>query len=167
MGNEAVSTTNPNNPTHAMTDQYDGPTIDKSVEYLILKVLLQVNLIGQKNTNPLLDTRVYTADIHDRDTINITANTSANSIFQNCDTDGNVTLLFKYILDHKSSEKDVRKSKVCITYKNQDPERKKTTIGWQLLIKWAGVILTWQSLSYTKESFPDQFTEYFCGNGII
>ena len=71
------------------------------------------------------------------------------------------------MMDNKSTEKSVKKSAVYITCKNQEYELRKTKKGWELLIEWSDWNMTWQSLSYTKEYLPTQFTEYSQGGGII
>ena len=45
--------------------------------------------------NPLLDTRVYTTELPGGEAINIAANTAAESIFHNCDADGDIFMLTK------------------------------------------------------------------------
>ena len=78
--------------------------------------------MGQRNANSLLDIRVYTAYFPDGDTINIDANTAAEYIFHYFELYGNKFMLFKAIMDHKSTEKYFKKSEGYITHKNQAPE---------------------------------------------
>ena len=51
-----------------------------------------------------MDTGVYTTEFTDGEAISISANTASESIFQNFDADGNIFMLFKSIMDHKSTE---------------------------------------------------------------
>ena len=90
---------------------------------------LEGNLIEQWNEKSLLDTRVITAEFPDKEAIEISANTAVNSILHNCDADGNKFMLFKSIMDHKSTYKDVKNRDGYINPKNRAPERMKTTNG--------------------------------------
>ena len=90
---------------------------------------LEGNLIEQWNEKSLLDTRVITAEFPDKEAIEIYANTAVNSILHNCDADGNKFMLFKSIMDHKSTYKDVNNRDGYINPKNRAPERMKTTNG--------------------------------------
>ena len=126
------------------------------------------NLIGRRNNNPLLDTRVYEARFPDGEAIEVAANVVAESLFRVCDSDGNEFLLIKEILDHKSDETAVPESDGWIKRKeNRPPERRKTTKGWHLLIEWADGHVSWARLADMKESYPEQVAEYAKGNKII
>ena len=76
-------------------------------------------------------------------------------------------MLFKSIMDHKSTEKDFKKSDGYISLKNQTPELRNTTKGWEFLIEWADGIMIWKILSYIKELLLDKVLEYDQGSGTI
>ena len=128
---------------------------------------LERNLTRQQNVNPLLETRVYTTEFHSGESIQIAANNVADSIFQNFDPDGNEFMLFKSIMDHKSTNKAAKYSDGYITCRNWSPQRREITKVWELLIEWANVMMTWEILSDIKESFSVQVLYYTQGNFII
>ena len=71
---------------------------------------LERNLTRQQNVKPMLDTRVYTVEIPDWESIEIALNTAENFVFDNFDADGNKFMLFNSIIYHKSTDKVVKKS---------------------------------------------------------
>ena len=85
----------------------------------------------------------------------------------NCDADDNTFILFKLIMNQKSPGKSIKKREGYINHKNRAPERRNTTKGWELLVKWSNRIMKWKNLSDIKDSFPAQVTEYALGDIII
>ena len=76
-------------------------------------------------------------------------------------------MLFKSIMDHKSTEKYVKKSDGYINRNNREPKIRKAKKGWQYLIEWADGMITWEILSDIKKSLTAQVSEYTRWNGII
>ena len=68
-----------------------------------------------------MDTGVYTTEFTDGEAISISANTASESIFQNFDADGNIFMLFKSIMDHKSTEKLSRRAMATILTRTKRP----------------------------------------------
>ncbi len=58
------------------------------------------NPIGHANDNPILDTTSYIVDFDDGDQTELTANKIAESLYLQCDPDGNQYVLLEEIVDH-------------------------------------------------------------------
>ena len=97
----------------------------------------------KRNLNPLLDTRVYTTELLDGYAVKIYANTAAEYIFQNCDTYGNMFILFKSIMNDKPTDKAVKKSDIYITCKEKAPGCRTIKRSGKLLIEWDYGMRTW------------------------
>ena len=59
------------------------------------------NPVGHANDNPILDTRSYIVDIDDGDQTELTANKIAESLYSQCDPDGNHYVLLEEIVDYQ------------------------------------------------------------------
>ncbi len=57
--------------------------------------------VGRANDNPILDTRSYIVDFDDGDQTELTANKIAESLYLQCDPDGNQYVLLEEIVDHQ------------------------------------------------------------------
>jgi hypothetical protein len=55
---------------------------------------------GQRNANPILDTRTYLVEFPDGAELEYSANTIAENMWAQCDIDGNQWLLMEAIVDH-------------------------------------------------------------------
>jgi hypothetical protein len=65
--------------------------------------------IGNANTNPIMDSRVYRVEFDDGNVCELTANVIAESMYASCDADGNEYILFDSFVDYKSNSKAVTK----------------------------------------------------------
>jgi hypothetical protein len=59
------------------------------------------NLVGCANDNPILDTRSYIINFDDGDQTELTANMIAESLYSQCDPDGNQYVLLEEVVDHQ------------------------------------------------------------------
>ena len=66
------------------------------------KLNLGGNPIGKENKNPVLDIRVYTFEFPGGAEKEYAANIIAENMWEQCDIDGNQTILMEAIVDHKS-----------------------------------------------------------------
>ncbi len=57
--------------------------------------------VGCVNDNPILDTRSYIVNFDDVDQTELTANMIAESLYLQCDPDGNQYVLLEEIVDHQ------------------------------------------------------------------
>ena len=67
----------------------------------------QGNPIGNANTNPILDSRVYRVEFEGGNMCELTANVIVESMYASCDADGNKYILFDSFVDHQSNWKAV------------------------------------------------------------
>ena len=181
----AFKSPEPVEPEASMPDQDDAPTPEETDEYINVQVLLprgdgyqrakiekrkrtvEGELIGQRHSNPVLDTRGYVARFPDGTCTDVSANVVAASLFDNCDENGNEFRMLKEIIDHRSDETAVAEDDGWIRRKaNRPRERRKTTRGWQLLVEWIDGTQTWEPLSELKESYPMEICDYAYGNKI-
>ena len=59
------------------------------------------NPTGTANVNPILDTRDYVITFDDGDVTELTANLIAESMYEQCDPNGNQYVLLDSIIDHR------------------------------------------------------------------
>ncbi len=59
------------------------------------------NPVGHANDNPILDTRSYIEDFDDGDQTELTVNMIAESLYSQCDPDGNQYVLLEKIVNHQ------------------------------------------------------------------
>ena len=72
------------------------------------------NPIGKRNTNPILDTRVYEVQFPDGHVEEFAANMIAESIYSQVDDEGNQYLLLQEIVDHKCDNSVLPRDKMWI-----------------------------------------------------
>ena len=66
------------------------------------------NPVGLSHTNPVLDTGSYIVEFDDNDQTKLTANLIAESMYSQCDLDGNQYLLLADIVDHRSMDTAIK-----------------------------------------------------------
>jgi hypothetical protein len=158
---------------HQMYDQYI------SAEVLLPKgdILLPAKVIGRKHdrdgnplgighSNPLLDTRIYEVQFPDGHTEEFTANTIAENIYSQVDTEGNQFLLLDEITDHKRDGSAIAMDDKWIQ-RGSNKQLRRTTQGWQLKVLWKNGTSSWEHLRNLKESNPVQVAEYAIANKLV
>ena len=63
--------------------------------------------IGKANNNPLLDTREYICEYPDGTLDTYHANTIAENLWSQCDSEGQEFMLYKEIIDHRKDDKAI------------------------------------------------------------
>jgi hypothetical protein len=113
------------------------------------------NLIGERNTNPILDTRVFNLEYPDGHIEEYTTNIVAENLYSNVDENGYSTALFEAV-------------KIADGYvtTGHTPKPVITTKGWDLKVRWQDGSYDWIPLSQLKESNPVQVAEYACSHNI-
>jgi hypothetical protein len=125
------------------------------------------NPIGQRHSNPILDTREYEVEFVDGATVTFTANTIAENMYSQVDTDGRSYLLLSEIIDHHADGKAVRKDDGEELTKDGQVRPRHTTQGWKLLVSWKDGSTSWVPLKDLENSFPVELAEYALVNKII
>ena len=90
------------------------------------------NPVGLANSNPILDTCFYIIDLDDGDQTELTAHLIAESLFSQCDPDGNQYVLLDEIVDHHRLPMAIRLADQKVVHANGRTYLKRSTIGWQI-----------------------------------
>ena len=92
--------------------------------------------------------------------VKLTANRVAKAIYKAKDPGNNQFLLLKAILDHWKEAAYVSKGDGWVKYKYSNPEWKKSTNGWGLLVQFEYIVDSWAKLEELKGSFRVQLADY-------
>ena len=87
------------------------------------------------------------------------ANVIAESMYAQCNDEGQQYFLFGLILDHKTDGNALSMADQYVVLCGRSSKRK-TTKGWHLCVQWKDGTTTWERLSELKESHPIQVAEY-------
>ena len=87
------------------------------------------NTIGRAHQNPILDTREYVAEFEDGTTSELAANVIAQSMYAQCDPDGNTYLLFDSIVGHRKGTSALSAEDQFITNEKGRKYVRKSTAG--------------------------------------
>jgi hypothetical protein len=123
------------------------------------------NAVGNSNSNPILETQMYTVEFADGAEAKYSTNVIAENMWDQCDIDGNQYQLLDAIIDHKLDGHAVKHADGFVTV-NGRKHMKKTTKGWQLYIQWKDGTTSWERLADLKESDPIEAAEYAIARGI-
>ena len=117
------------------------------------------NPIGRAHVNPILDTREYVVKFANGEEAELTANAIAQSMYSQCDPDGNQYVLFDSIVDYRRSTTalDYADQKIIV---NGRSCMRRSTAGWQLCVQWRDGSTSWEKLADLKESHPLEVAEY-------
>ena len=161
-------------PTPEASDNYVGSRLQLPCGQSLARgrVLKRVrdnddNVIGYVNENPILDTRGYVVEFQDGEQAELAANTIAQSMYAQCDPDGNQYVMFGSIFDFRRST-----TALCYDYQkvrkaNGRSFMRRTTAGWHLCIQWKYGSTSWEKLSDLKESHPVECAEYAFSQGLV
>lgn len=123
------------------------------------------NPIGRAHSNPLMDTREYDVLLEDGTYDVYCANTIAENLWSQCDSEGREVQRFKEIIDHKSDGNAVTIDN-GYDIVNGTRKPKKTTAGWKLLVEFVDGTTSWIPLKDVKEGNPVELAEYAVVNKI-
>jgi hypothetical protein len=124
------------------------------------------NPVGIADSNPILDTRVYTVEFPDGTEKEYSANIIAESLYSEVDQDGRQFQLIDEIIDHSSDASAVSRDDMYVDKDGSNPHLRRTTKAWKLLIQWKDGTSTWERLANLKESNPEQVAEYAVANKL-
>ena len=89
------------------------------------------HIMGKAHANPIMNTRMYQVDFGGGKVTELFANVIAQSMYTQCDADGNEYLLLDVLIDYQKDGQDIsltdQQIRVwgrLVTYK--------TTVGWQI-----------------------------------
>ena len=122
---------------------------------------------GTYDNNPFLNSIIYDVEFPDGQVKEYAANIIAENMLTQVDSDGMSTTLMEAIVDHRrDDEKALQHHDKYIQTKNGRRHLRKTTKGWELLIKWKDKSESWIKLADMKESHPVEVAEYARARGI-
>jgi len=124
------------------------------------------NPVGQRNSNPILDTRVYEVQFGDGSTVEYGANLVAENMMAQSDPEGNRHMIFREIVDHQVSDDAIKKEEGFTISYNGNVHPKKTTKGWDISVEWRDGSTSWLLLRDVKDSNPLELAQYAIANGI-
>lgn len=122
--------------------------------------------IGVKHPNPILDTRRYTVEFSDGTTEEYYANSIAENLFSQIDSEGRSYAILKEIIDYKSDGNAITKLDGYFTTRSGARRPKQTTRGWKLCVEWRDGTSDWIPLKDLKASNHIEVAEYAIANGI-
>ena len=107
----------------------------------------------------MLDTREYEIELEDGTTDRYFANTIAENLWSQCDSEGREFLILSEIIDHRKNKRAIGKDDGYTTSRSGIKTPKKTTVGWQLLVEWTDGSTQWLDLKDLKDSNPIEVAE--------
>lgn len=123
--------------------------------------------IGQADSNPILDTRVYNLEFPDGRIEEYAVNVIAENLFDQADNEGWDTGLLREIVDYRKDESIAIPSSEGY-YETATGQRRKviTTKGWDIKVLWSDKSYSWIPMSDLKESNPIELAEFAVAVGI-
>ncbi len=121
---------------------------------------------GCANPNPILHTREYTVTFDDGDVTDLSANLIAESMYAQCDSDGNQYVLLDSLIDHQRLDTALRLSDQTTVRNDSQTYQKRNTVGWQICCQWKDSLSSWEKLFDLKESHPLETAKYAVTMGI-
>ena len=125
----------------------DGPSFAKVTKRLRDSQGLP---ICTANDNPILDTRMYEVEYLDVFTTSMASNSIAENMFAQVDEEGNCHVLFDEIVEHRCDGNQVKIQDAFSTSTQGKKQRRPTTKGWEILVKWKDRSTTWIALKDMK-----------------
>ena len=141
----------------------DGQVKEYAANIIAENMLTQVDSDGMSTTynNPFLKSIIYDVEFPDGQVKEYAANIIAENMLTQVDSDGMSTTLMEAIVDHRrDDEKALQHHDKYVQTKNGRCHPRKTTKGWELLIKWKDKSESWIKLADMKESHPVEVAEY-------
>jgi hypothetical protein len=116
---------------------------------------------GTYDENPCLNTMIYEVEFPDGQLKEYAANVIAENMLTQVDSDGYSLTMMEAITDYRKDEAvAVPKIDSYLTTTSGQKRRRKTTVGWSLLVKWADKSESWIPLKDLKESHPIETAEF-------
>ena len=120
--------------------------------------------VGIPHDNPILDMRQYEVEFLDGETEVMTANLIAENILAQVDDNGHVHMMLDEIEDHRVLQDAVRRNEGTYKTSQGTIRKKRTTKGWELLVRWRDGSSNWVRLKDLKDSYPVDLMEYAVEN---
>ena len=162
-----------NSPSIEMDDEHIGqqvllPQNDQMVLSKIIKRKRNADgsLVGTKNSNPILDSRIYEVEYPDGSAAEYATNVITECLYSQTDDNGNYDFTLSCITDHRCNSNAIPKSEGWFNTKTGTRRRVITTKGWDICVEWSNGSSSWIPLKDIKKSNPVQLAEYAVLQGI-
>ena len=93
------------------------------------------NVIGRSNENPIIDNRGYVVEFEDGEQVELAANTISQSMYAQCDPEGNQFVMFDSIVDFIRSTTALCYADQKVLKSDGKSFMRRTTVGWKLFIQ--------------------------------
>ena len=122
---------------------------------------------GEYDDNPMLNSIVYDVEFPDGTVREYSANLIAENMLTQVDSDGYSLTLMEAIVDYRKDESGaISKDDGFVITKRGKKQPRKTTAGWDLLVRWKDQSENWIPLKDMKESHPVDVAEFAKARGI-
>ena len=121
---------------------------------------LDGNAIGSFDDNPLLNSIIYDVEFPDGAVKQYAANTIAENMYSQLDSDGYSQTILDGIIDYSKDGQAVSMEDKYVITRTGTRRLRETTIGWKLLVKWKDGSEQWIALKLLKESNPLEVAEF-------
>jgi hypothetical protein len=122
--------------------------------------------IGSPHRNPMLDTREHFVEFPDQSRSRCTANTIAENLFSQCDTEGHRFRVIEEITDHRTTEEALVGEDCFRVANNGQKVPRKTTKGHEFCVKCRGEECEWLPVKQVKDGNPIEAAEFAKSNGL-
>ena len=117
------------------------------------------------HTNPILHTRMYQVEFTGGEVTELSANVIAESMYAQCNADGNECLLFDVLVDSCKDNKVISLADQQTSIQGR-PQTCETTAGWQICCQWKNGSPLWQKMFESKDSHLVHTAEFAVAQGI-
>jgi hypothetical protein len=121
---------------------------------------------GSYHQQPELNTMTYDVEFDDGLVKEYTANVIADELYAQTDDEGFTTNHLDGIVDFRKLNDAVSWTDAYVQPKGGAKRLRKTTCGWQFLVRWKSNATEWIPLKDMKESYPVQTAEFATSRGI-
>ena len=116
--------------------------------------------IGTYNDNHYLNSIIHNVEFPDDMVKQYAANTIAENILNQVDSEGYMYNLLDAIIDYRTDGNTITKENMYVVTKRGRRRQRRSTIGWKLLVLWKDGTKQWIPLHIVKESNPVECAEY-------
>jgi hypothetical protein len=121
---------------------------------------------GSYHRQPELNTMTYDVEFDDGLVKEYTANVIADELYAQTDDEGFTINHMDGIVDFRKMDDAVSWPDAYVQTKRGAKRLRKTTCGWQFLVRWKSNATEWIPLKDMKESYPVQTAEFATARGI-
>ena len=122
--------------------------------------------VGTYHENPILNSLVYDVEFPDGEVKEYAANTIAENILCQVDSEGFTLSELDSILEYTKDESALEIKDLYFLTRSRTRRMRKTTCGWKLLVLWKDGSKTWLPLKDLKESNPIEVAEFAKSRGV-